>query len=124
MSVTLSEVTTKRGFEPLGRCSALATTRRVRLQLSSVRQAKSAKRRAGRILGPALSRGLGELFGDRADQALVAGEAEEIIDPMVLAPGHELVPGKAEIRPQQDLDPGPVRPDLAEDALELIEGPG
>ena len=43
-----SEVTTKRGFEPLGRCSALATTRRSRLQLSSVRQAKSAKRRAGR----------------------------------------------------------------------------
>src|SRR5918994_5470433 len=42
-----SEVTMKRGFGPLARCSALATTRRSRLQLSSVRQAKSAKRRAG-----------------------------------------------------------------------------
>src|ERR671911_1500359 len=30
-----SEVTMKRGFGPLDRCSALATTRRVRLQLSS-----------------------------------------------------------------------------------------
>ena len=32
----VSEVTTKRGFEPMARCSALATTRRSRLQLSSV----------------------------------------------------------------------------------------
>jgi hypothetical protein len=46
--VRRQEGTMKRGLLPLGRCSAVATTRRVRLQLSSVRQAKSAKRRAGR----------------------------------------------------------------------------
>jgi hypothetical protein len=57
----------KHGLGPLDRCSAFATTRRVRLQLSSVRQAKSAKRRAGAPLGQALGRGGGEIFGDRAD---------------------------------------------------------
>ena len=40
----------KRGFAPWGRCSAFATTRRARLQLSSVRQKKSANRRAGPAL--------------------------------------------------------------------------
>ena len=43
----LSEVTTKRGLAPSSVCSALPTTRRVRLQLSSVRYWKSRNTRAG-----------------------------------------------------------------------------
>src|SRR5512135_1348254 len=42
-----SDVTTNRGLAPLARCSALATTRRSRLQLSSVRYRNSANTRVG-----------------------------------------------------------------------------
>jgi hypothetical protein len=44
-----------------------------------------------------------------ANQALVAGEAEDEVDPMGLALRHELIPGEAGIRPEQDLDLGPAR---------------
>jgi hypothetical protein len=67
ISPAASEVTTKRGFSPLGRCSALATTRRSRLQLLSVRQAKSAKWRAGPPLARLSASAAGELVGDGAD---------------------------------------------------------
>jgi hypothetical protein len=33
--------------------------------------------------------------GDRADQVLVAGEAEDVIDGVRFAPRHQLLPGKA-----------------------------
>ena len=81
-----------------------------RLQLSSVRQAKSAKRRAGTALGQALGRGCGQLVGDGADQALVAREAEDVVDAVRLAPSHELVAGKARIGAQQDLAPAASGP--------------
>ena len=55
-----------------------------------------AARRAA--LGQALGLGRGELLGDGADQALVAGEAEDVIDAVGFAPGHQLFPGKARIR--------------------------
>jgi hypothetical protein len=58
----------------------LATTRRDRIQLSRVRQKKSANRRAGPPLGQAFGRGHGQIFGDDGDQALVAGEPENLID--------------------------------------------
>jgi hypothetical protein len=45
--------------------------------------------------GQALGLGGGEILGDRADQALVAGEPEDVIDGLRLAPNHQLVPGKA-----------------------------
>ena len=102
----------------------MATTRRARLQLSSVRQAKSAKRRAGTALGQALGLGRGEIVGDGADQALVAGEAEDVVDAVRLAPRHQLVAGKARIGAQQDLDPRPARADLADDARDLVHGAG
>ena len=51
-----------------------------------------------------------------ADQALVAREAEDVIDAVRLAPGHQLVAGKARIGAQQDLHPRPARADLGDDA--------
>jgi Recombinase len=124
MALAGNEVTTKRGFGPLARCSALATTRRSRLQLSSVRQAKSAKRRAGPPRGRALGLGSGEIGGDRAHQALVARQTEDVVDTGRLAPRHQLVPGKARIGAQQDLDPRPPGTDLADDAGYFIRGAG
>jgi hypothetical protein len=62
--------------------------------------------------------------GDRANQALVARQAEHVIDPVHLAPRHQLVPGKARIGAQQDLDPRPTSPDLADDAGYFIRGAG
>jgi uncharacterized protein YbjT (DUF2867 family) len=100
----------------------LATTRRSRRQLSSgaPREVGEATRRA--ILGPTLGRRRGELFGDRVDQALVAGEAEEVIDAVGFAPAHQPVPGKARIGPQHDLHPWPAGADLGDDTFDLIEG--
>ena len=46
------------------------------------------KAAGGAALGQALGRGGGEIFGDRADQALVAGEPEDVVDAVRLAPRH------------------------------------
>jgi hypothetical protein len=51
-------------------------------------------------VGQALGLGSGEIVRDGADQALVAGEPEEVVDPVGFTPGHELLAGKARIRPQ------------------------
>ena len=130
MAVTGSEVTTKRGLAPLGRCSALAITRRVRLQLSSAwppgwgtgPQPRSGGQAGevsaatdGTALSQTLQRHRGEIVGDRTNQALVARQTEDVVDAVRLAPGHELVPGKAGIGAQQDLDPRPPGTDLADD---------
>jgi hypothetical protein len=96
----------------------LATTRRVRLQLSSVRQAMSAKWRTA--LGQALGLGEREIAGNGRDQALVAGETEDVVDPVGLAPAHERLARVARIGPQQDLDLRPAAPDLADDPLDLL----
>jgi hypothetical protein len=134
-----SEVTTKRGFGPLGRCSALATTRRARLQLSSAwppgwgtgpqprsggqaGEVGEAAHRAG--LGQALGFSASELVGDGADQALIARQTKDVVDIIRLAPRHQLVAGKARIGAQQDLDPRPPGTDLADDAGDFIGGAG
>jgi hypothetical protein len=49
--------------------------------------------------GQALRFGNGEFIGDRPDQALVAGEPEDVADPVALAPGHQRVPGEAGVGP-------------------------
>jgi hypothetical protein len=115
----------------------LATTRRSRLQLSSAwppgwgtgPQPRSGGQ-AGEVgeaarrpaLGQALDRGRGELVGDGADQALVAREAEDVVDAVRLAPGHQLVPGKARIGAQHDRHPRPAGADLADDPRHLLDG--
>jgi hypothetical protein len=117
----------------------LATTRRSRLQLSRAwppergwgpvpqpgGQAGEVGEAAGEnALGQALGCGFGQLRGDGADQALVARQAEDVIDGVGLAPRHQLLPSKAGIRAQQDLHPRPTRPDLADDAGYFIRGTG
>ena len=129
----------KRGFVPLGRCSALATTRRVRLQLSSAwppgwetgprprsggqaGEVGEAAHRAG--LGQTRQRGRDQVSGDGPDQALIARQTEDVVDAVRLAPRHQLVAGKARIGAQQDLDPRPPGTDLADDAGHFIRGAG
>ena len=56
-------------------------------------QLGEAARRAA--LSQAIGFRRGELCGDRADQALVAREAEDVVDAVRLAPRHQFVPGKA-----------------------------
>jgi hypothetical protein len=75
-------------------------------------------------LSQALRRGRDEFVGDGTGQAIVTGEAEDVVDPVRLAPRHELVPGEARVGPEQDLDPGPAGADLADDALDLGHGAG
>ena len=66
--------------------------------------------------------GLGQWVLDLGQQAAVAGEAEDVVDGVGLTPGHQLVAGKTRIRPQHDLHPRPAGADLADDALDLVEG--
>jgi hypothetical protein len=78
----------------------------------------------GTALGQTLQLGRGQVVGDGADQALVARQAEDIIDGVGFAPRHDLVAGKARISAQQDLDPGPTGADLADDAGHFLLGAG
>ena len=66
--------------------------------------------------------GLCEIFGDCPDQALVAGQPEDVIDGICLAPNPQLVPGKAGVGAQQDLDPRPAGADLVDDPRHLLDG--
>ena len=115
----------------------MATTRRVRLQLSSAwppgwgtgpqpggQAGEVGEATCGTALCQALLFGHGQAVGDRVDQALVAGEPEQVVDAFGFAPPHELVAGKAGIGPQQNLDPGPARSDLADDPLDFGQGAG
>ena len=54
-----------------------------------------------------LGGGGGQLGFELGDQARVAGEAEDIVDPVRLAPSHQLVAGKARVGAQQDPHPRP-----------------
>src|SRR5215208_608844 len=125
ISPRLSEVTTKRGFGSPRAHSALPTTRRRRDQLSRVDQRKSRKRRAGRLAGPSgLFPGPGHLDGEFLDQAGIAGQAEDEVDAVRLAPGHQRLAGEAAVGAEQDANPGPARPDAADGARDLLDGPG
>ena len=46
----------------------------------------------------------------------------EEVDLMLLTPPHQLLPGKAGVGPQQDLDLGPDGAQAGDDALDLGEG--
>ena len=158
-------VTTKRGWAPSaprpGIHSALATTRRRRLQLSWVVQRQSAKRRAGspvcsaacsanrppagRAIRPWNGRGhdapggqssiaeggkvrktlpgrprRGERAADVVDQALVAGEAEEVVGPVFFAPLHERIPCQAAVGTQDDAHARPAFANLPDDPCHVL----
>jgi len=68
--------------------------------------------------------GLSHLGGDGVLQAGVTGQAEQIVDLMLLTPPHQLFPGKAGVGPQQDLDLRPDTPQAGDDALDVVEGIG
>jgi len=90
----------------------------------------ASKAARGAARGQALQLGCGQIGSGRAAQARVAGEAEEVIDPVRLAPRHQLVAGKARVGTQQDLHPAtgvgapvaPAGPDLSDDAGDLVNG--
>jgi hypothetical protein len=128
LQAALSEVTTKRGLAPLapqpGIHSALATTRRRRLQLSCVVQRKSAKRRAGRPVASAYVLGPGERDVDVLDQPGIARQAEQEVDAVLLAPGHQRLPREAAVAAQHDAHPRPAGADLADDARYLLDRAG
>ena len=66
----------------------------------------------------------GQVGFELGDQAPIAREAEDIVDAIHLAPGHQLVPSKARIGTQQDLDPRPGRAEPLDDAGHLSHGAG
>ena len=68
----------------------------------------------------ALGAGIRHLGLDLADQAGVAGEAEQVIDAVDLAPGHQRLAGKAAVAAQQDAHARPTGTDAADDAFDLV----
>ena len=71
-----------------------------------------------------LALGQGELGGDLADQARVARQAEDVIDPVGLAPDHQRLAGEARIGAQNDPDAGPAGADLRDDPCDLLDRAG
>ena len=101
--------------------SALATTRRGRLQLSRVDQSKSLKQRAGLSAARLLGAGLDQLALDLCDEPPVAGESEDVFDAVFLAPAHQVVAAEAGVGPEHDAHAGPAGADLRDDALDLLD---
>ena len=128
-----SEVTTKRGFGPSRVYSALPTTRRARLQLLSVRYWKSRNRRdapAVRASAPspasacclAFIRIAMERRRDLCQQPLVASQAEQVVDAVALAPGHDPFAAEAAVATHHDPGLRPGGAQLRDDPLRrLIE---
>ncbi len=104
----------KRGLASPWVHSALPITRQSQSQRSSVRHVKSRNRRAG--FPVAVLSGLGgrEFGPDPGDQARVAGEAEDVINPVGFAPVHQRVAAEAGIGTQQDPHPRPAPAELAD----------
>lgn len=59
-----------------------------------------------------------------ADQPNIAGQAEQVVDGVGFAPGHQLLTGEAGIGAQHDADLGPTLTQLAHDALDLLNRAG
>ena len=68
--------------------------------------------------------GQGQLGADGDFEAGIAGQAEQIVDLMVLTPSHQLLSGKAGVGPRQDLDMGPLAAQAGDDALDLLQDAG
>ena len=77
---------------------------------------------AGWLAAPAVLFGrLGEFGCDTGDQPAVLGQAEQIIDVVLLTPCHQLIAREAGIRPQHDPYFGPTRADLRNDSRHLVD---
>ena len=66
----------------------------------------------------------GQFRRDLADQPAVLGQAEQEIDTVVLAPGHQRLAGKARIATQQDAHLGPAPADAGDDPRHLLDAAG
>jgi hypothetical protein len=67
---------------------------------------------------------LGQFAGDLGFEARIAGQAEQVIDPVLFAPRHQRLAGKAGIGAEQDAHSGPARPQLGDDPGHLLDRPG
>ena len=125
----LSEVTTKRGLAlvsplPPGQLLGLAdhparAAPAVQGLVAEILEA--ACRRAG-LLGLGLGRR--ELGRDFLHQARIAGEAEDVIDPVLLAPDHQRLAGEARIGAQNDPHLRPAGADLRHQPRDLLDRAG
>ena len=70
------------------------------------------------VLGP------GHGDGKRLDQPAVAGEAEDAIDPVRLAPRHQRLAGETAVSAKHDPDPRPTRADPRNDPPDFLDGAG
>src|SRR3954469_16432295 len=66
-------------------------------------QVLEAPRRLARPSGLLLD--LDQLDRDLLDEAVVAGKPEHVVDPVLLAPGHQDLAGEARVGPKQDAHP-------------------
>ena len=74
--------------------------------------------RLGRRAGePSHGGGVGQ-GRDLTEQSLVAGEAEDVADPVPLQPAQGLGPAVVAVAADQDLDPGPVLTDRADEVAQ------
>src|SRR4051812_45999928 len=111
----------KRGLASPWVHSALAITRRLRLQLSRVDQRNSLKRRAGLPVRAASSSAW--ISSTAISSTSVAGEPEHVVDLVLLAPGHQGLAGEARVGPKQDAPPRPAGRDPGNDPLDLRDRP-
>ena len=82
---------------------------------------EAARRLAG---GPAFLGGLGQFGGDLGFQAHVAGQAEQVIDPVYLAPRRQRLAAEAANRPVAASAPCGQRPYLGNDPGHFLDRPG
>ena len=78
-------------------------------------------KRPGGLAGLAvLLGGLGKFGRDLGDQPVILGQAEQIIDVVLLAPCHQIVACEPRIRPQQNAHLGPTPADLCDDPRNFV----
>src|SRR5690242_15325265 len=78
---------------------------------------------ARRLAGlPALRLGPGHMPLDLLGQPLVARQTEHEVHDVGLAPRHQPFAGEARISAHQDANPGPLRPDPADDPVQFPFG--
>src|SRR5699024_5994756 len=72
------------------------------------------------MLGP----GLGHVRFESPAQTRVAGQTQQIVDVMSLAPSHDVLPTETGIAADNDACLGPVLANLADDAFEFVHTAG
>ena len=100
---------------PRSETSIRATTRR---RVSQLQAAYDKLVVAADLIGVTSDPCHGSLFGDAChcrEEDVVAGQAEDVADPVALAPAHRFRPAIVAVAAHQDVDPWPARADGAND---------